>query len=183
MSGNVENDRSWRGNRWRVLGWGTAALMLLLPLIAMQFTDEVNWAVSDFIVFGVMLGVVGGIFELAARLTPNRAYRAAVGVALAAAFILVWVNGAVGIIGNEGNPANLVYAGVLAVAVIGAVIARSRPGAMARVMVATAIAQALVAVIVLLTGLGNILVVTGFFVALWLISAWLFKKSSKEASQ
>jgi len=42
-------------------------------------------------------------YELVARKAGNIAYRAAVGVAVAAALILVWVNGAVGIIGNEGS--------------------------------------------------------------------------------
>jgi hypothetical protein len=32
-----------RGSRWRLAIWGTAALILLLPLLAMQFTDEVAW--------------------------------------------------------------------------------------------------------------------------------------------
>ncbi len=53
------------------------------------------------------------------------AYRFAVGVALAAAFLLVWMNLAVGLIGSEDNPANLMYFGVLAVGFIGAIIASS----------------------------------------------------------
>ena len=182
MSGNEGYGMGRRGSRWRIVGWGTAAIMLLLPLIAMQFTDEVNWDVYDFIIFGVMLVAAGGAIELAARMTPNKAYRTAVGVAVVAAFILVWVNGAVGIIGNEENPANLMYFGVLAIGIIGAVIARRQPTGMARAMLATAIAQALVAVIALIAGLGQTFVVTGFFVALWLTSAWLFKKSSLEAT-
>jgi hypothetical protein len=148
--------------------------MLLLPLFAMQVTDEVDWDVADFALFGAMLVGAGGTFELAARMTGNNAYRAAVGVALAAAFILVWMNLAVGIIGNEDNPANLMYGGVLAVGIIGAVIARFQPHGMARALVATALAQALVAVI---AGLGYTFILTGFFVALWLISAWLFRKA------
>lgn len=153
--------------------------MLLVPFISMQFTDEVDWDVSDFIIFGAMLVAAGGVFELAARMTPNKAYRAAVGVALAAAFMLIWINGAVGIIGNEENPANLMYYGVLVVGIIGVVIARRQPNGMARAMVVTAIAQTLVAVIALVAGLGHAVVVTGFFVALWLTSAWLFKKSGQ----
>ena len=88
-------------------------------------------------------------------MTGNSAYRAAVGVALAAAFILVWVNLAVGIIGSEDNPANVMYGGVLAVGIIGAIIARFQPHGMARALVATALAQALVAVIALIAGWGS----------------------------
>ena len=49
---------------WRILGWGTALIMLLIPFISMQFTDEVDWTVSDFIVFGAMLAAAGGAFEI-----------------------------------------------------------------------------------------------------------------------
>ncbi|HYH94464.1 hypothetical protein [Hyalangium sp.] len=157
--------------------------MLLLPLFAMQVTDEVDWDVADFALFGAMLVGAGGTFELAARMTGNNAYRAAVGVALAAAFILVWMNLAVGIIGNEENPANLMYGCVLAVGILGAVIARFQPHGMARALVATALAQALVAVIALVAGLGYTFVLTGFFVALWLISAWLFRKALLEPAE
>ena len=41
----------------RLLAWGAAAALLLLPLVAMQFTEEVNWTVFDFLVFGSMLAV------------------------------------------------------------------------------------------------------------------------------
>ncbi len=180
MSGNTRGDSGWRRNRWRILGWGIAAIMLVLPLIAMQVTDEVDWDVSDFIIFGVMLGTVGGTFELAAKMTPNKAYLAATGVALATAFILIWINGAVGIIGNEENPANLMYYGVLIVGIIGSAIAWGQPNGMALAMVATAIAQVLVAVVALVAGLVYTFVVTVIFVLLWLTSAWLFKKSGKE---
>jgi hypothetical protein len=69
----------------------------------------------------VMVMAVGLTYELAVRTTGNIAYRAAVGVALAAAFMLFWSNLAVGIIGNEDNPANLMYFGVVAVGFVGAI--------------------------------------------------------------
>jgi len=177
MAGNTEDGGGRRGNRWRLAVWGTAALMLLLPLVAMLVSDEMNWGLGDFVLFGAMLAGAGGTFELAARMTGNKAYRAAVGVGLAAAFILVWMNLAVGVIGSEENPANLMYGGVLAVGLIGAVIARFQPQGMARALVATAIAQALVAGIALVAGWGSAVILTGGFVALWLLSAWLFRKA------
>jgi peptidoglycan/LPS O-acetylase OafA/YrhL len=152
----------------------------------MQFTDEVNWDVADFALFGALLIGVGVSYELAVRTTGDNAYRAAVGVALAAAFILVWVNGAVGIIGSEDNPANLMYGGVLAVGIIGAIIARFQPHGMARALFATALAQALVAVIALIAGLGSpwsgpleIVALNGFFVALFVGSALLFQRAAR----
>ena len=177
MARNAEDGGGRRGNRWRRAVWGTAALLLLLPLAAMLVTDEMNWGAADFALFGAMLAGACGTFELAVRMTGNKAYRAAVGVALAAAFILVWMNLAVGVIGSEENPANWMYGGVLAVGIIGALIARFQPQGMARALAATALAQALVTVIALIAGWGSAFILTGLFVALWLLSAWLFRKA------
>jgi hypothetical protein len=186
MAGNTENGGGRRGSRWRIAAWAAAALLLLLPLFAMQVTDQVVWDVADFAFFGALLVGAGVTYELAARKTGNTAYRAAVGVALAAAFILVWMNLAVGVIGTERDDANLMYGGVLAVGIIGAIIARFQPDGMARALFATALAQALVAVIALLAGLGSpwsgpgeILILNGFFVALFVGSAWLFRKAAR----
>jgi hypothetical protein len=185
MAGNTENGRGRRGNRWRIAVWGTAAFLLLLPSVAMRFTNDVNWDETDFMVFGAMLAAACGTCELAARMTGNSAYRAAVSVAVAAAFILVWMNLAVGIIGTEDNPANLMFGGVLAVGIVGAVIARLQPQGMARALVVTALAQALVAVIAGLSSTGpgwpgDVLSLTGFFTALWVGSALLFRKAARE---
>ena len=121
-------------------------------------------------------------------MTGNTAYRAAVGVAVAAAFLLIWINLAVGIIGSEDHPANLMYGGVLAVGIIGSVIVRFQPQGMMRALVGMALAQALAAVIALIFGWGSgganwpqvIVVLNGFFAALWLGSAWLFRRAARE---
>ena len=96
-------------------------------------------------------------------------------MAVAAALMLVWMNLAVGLIGSEDNPANL----------MGAVLARVQPRGMARALCATAFAQALVAVIAWIAGLGDpgsgpleIFVLNGFFVALLVGSAWLFRRAA-----
>lgn len=165
-----------------------AAFILLLPLLAMQLTDEVVWDLADFAVAGVLLFGAGLTYELIARKAGHIAHRAAVGVAVAAALLLVWMNLAVGIIGNEGNPANLMYIGVLAVGIIGALIARFQPHGMARALFATALAQALVAVIALILGkhqaevssVPEIVTLNGFFVALFVGSAWLFRHAARE---
>jgi len=166
------------------------AFILLLLLLAMQFTDEVVWDLADFAFAGALLFGAGLTYELAARKTGNFAYRAAVVVALAAAFILVWVNAAVGIIGDEDELANLMYIGVLAIGFIGAIIARFRPHGMARALFATALAQALVTVIALIaelgspwSGPGEILILNGFFIALWVGSAFLFRRTSATGSK
>ncbi len=179
-----------RASPWRTAAWTAAALLLLAPLVAMQFTDEVAWDPADFAVFGVMIVAAGVTFELAAKRTTDATYRSAAGYALAAAFLLVWVNGAVGIIGSEDNDANLMYFGVLAVGIVGTLIARFEPRAMSRALFATALAQVVVTVIALAAGLGSpvsgpgeILFLNTFFVALWLTSAWLFEKAARGQAQ
>lgn len=180
MPENTQPVGARRGNPLRIAVWGAAALLLLLPLVAMRFTDEVAWTPADFIVMGAMLSAACGAYELATRMTGNRAYRAAVGVAVVAAFLLVWVNLAVGIIGNENNPANLLFAGVLAVGLIGALLARFQPRGMARAMVAMAVAQALVAVVVLVAGWDlKAVPITAFFAVAWLVAGWLFGRAAR----
>jgi hypothetical protein len=163
-----------------------AAFILMLPLVAMQVTDEVRWDLADFAVAGTLLVGTGLLYELAARKAGNVVYRAAVGVALAAALLLIWLNLAVGLIGTEGDRANLMYVGVLAVGIIGAAIARFQPHGMARALFATALAQTLVAVIALIFELGfpesgplEILALNGFFAALFVGSALLFRYAAR----
>jgi hypothetical protein len=158
------------------------AFILLLPLLAMQFSDNVAWTPFDFAVAGSLLFGTGLAYELIARKSGSIAYRAAVGVALAAALLLIWINLAVGILGSEDNPANLMYIGVLAVFIIASLIARFRPHAMTRALLATALVHTLVTVIALIAGMHKIpgssvleiVALNGFFVALWAGSALLF---------
>lgn len=116
-------------------------------------------------------------------------YRSAVGLTLATAIILLWVNGAVGVIGSENNDANLMYFGVLAVGVIGAVIARFQPRGMSLALFATAIVQALVTLVAVVgrlgypaSGLLDLLFLNGFFIALWVVSACLFRQTARTAT-
>ena len=172
------------GNLYRaVVGVALAtASILLLPLLTAP-----AWSLADFVVAGVLIFGTGLTYVLVARQAGNMAYRAAVGVALAAALLLVWINLAVGIIGTEDNPANVMYVGVLAVGIAGAIISRFRPPGMARTLFAMALAQALVAAIAVIAGLGSqwhglaqILGVSGLFVALFVGSALLFRYAGRE---
>jgi GNAT superfamily N-acetyltransferase len=167
-----------------------AALILLLPLVAMLVTDEMNWGPIDFALAGVLLVGAGAIVELAVSRAGTPAYKAAAGVALGAALLLVWAYLAVGILGETGDRADLMYGAVLAVGLLGAVLARFRPHGMARALLATALAQAVVAGIALLAGkheaavssVTEILGVNGLFVALFAASAWLFQQAAGAGS-
>lgn len=167
-----------RVSPWRIAAWSAAAFLLLLPLVAMQVTDEVHWTGGDFVFAAVLLFGPLGLYEVAARRMGSATYRAAVIVALAGAFLVTWVNGAVGL---TDTGADALYLGVIAVGILGAVVARFRPRAMAVAMGATALAMAAVGVGALLLGavaahntVLQMLALHGFFVAMFAASAWLF---------
>lgn len=158
------------------------AFILLLPLLAMQFTDEVVWDLTDFAIAGALLFGAGLVYELVARKGSTVAYRVAVGIAVTAALLLVWMDLAVGT--EDDNSAGLMYLGVLVLG-IGAIIARFRPQGMARALFATALAQALVAVIAMIAWeqYFELLILNGFFISLWVGSALLFRRASATGSK
>ncbi|HEY1072935.1 hypothetical protein [Brevundimonas sp.] len=85
------------GARWRPALWGLIAALLLLPLIAMQFTREAAWDAADFAFAGVLLIGAGLIFELTAWWTKKRVWRLAIGAVLVLAVLLIWADAAVGV--------------------------------------------------------------------------------------
>lgn len=125
---------------WRLVGWGGAALLLTIPFVAMQLdAPGVLWTASDFIFMGLLFAVVGGLFELAVRLSNDRSYRLAFGLALLGSFLVVWTNLAVGIVGSDDNPANLWFFGALLVGLVGAAVVRMRPKGLSWTMIAMAV--------------------------------------------
>ena len=78
----------------------TVALLLLIPLIAMQFTDEVDWKLPDFIIMGVLLLATGLLCELVMRKVKRLKYRIIICGALLVALFLIWAELAVGIFGT-----------------------------------------------------------------------------------
>lgn len=88
---------------WRIAGWGLALVLLLTPAVAMQFTSEVNWTPSDFVVAAVMFLVFGTAIELAVRLIRNRRNRILAIIAVLCAFLWLWAELAVGVFTNWGS--------------------------------------------------------------------------------
>lgn len=163
------------------------ALILLVPFLAMQFTDEVAWSPFDFVCAGTLLFGTGIAYVLITRKAVTTTYQVATGIALLAAMLLVWINLAVGIIGSEDNPANMLYFGVLAILISGALIARFQPKGMAGALFVTALAQVVVPVTALfiwkldsnpaevLLEVLRVAGVTMLFVIMWVGSGLLFR--------
>ena len=78
----------------------TVALLLLIPFIAMQFTDEVKWSLFDFVVAGALLLGTGLLCELVIRKVNKIEYRIVLCGALLVALLLIWLELAVGIFGT-----------------------------------------------------------------------------------
>lgn len=111
-------------------------------------------------------------------------YGLAIAATLAAALMLIWFSLGIGIIGADGDPANRMYFGVIALGLIGAFVARFQPHGMSRVLIVMAVAQALIAVIAIVAKLGypfsgplELLLLNGFFVAMFVGVAWLFRRA------
>lgn len=108
----------------------------------------------------------------------NTSYRVAAALATIAALLLLWFQGAVA---TADDSPGLIFFGVLAVGIIGTLIARFRPAGMARAMFGTALAQALVAVLAMIAWQQyvEISLLNAFFIALWIGSAVLFQKAAR----
>lgn len=148
------------------------------------------WDFVDYTVAGGLVAGAGGAYWIATRAAPDNTFRVAAALALVGAFLLVFINAAVGIIGSSANDANLMYGAVLAIGFFGALLARFRAGGMAMTMLAAAAAQMAIAAIALGLSLGeagpvwpnDTIAMTGLFTAIWLISAWLFRRSAQTGS-
>lgn len=172
-------------NLWRLAGWGGAAALLLTPLVVMQFSDEVSWGPADFALAAFLLGGLGLAVELAVRSAGSLPYKLGAALAALTAFLTIWVNLAIGFIGDEGDPANLLFGGVLLVALIGAVAARFRAKGMAVAMAAAAAVQLFAAAAAFIADLGSpveLLLILAF-AAPWALSAGLFWRAAEDEAR
>ena len=171
---------------WRVAIWGGAAALLALPAIAMAFFPGagVNWTGSDFVVMGLMLALACVAVEIGARMADNLPYLTGVVFAVGTGFVTVWVNLAVGMILSENNLENLVFLGVLALAIVGSLVVRFKARGMVKVMLCTGALQALIGFTVFAAGLDNLYTASliSAFALPWFLSAGMFQLSANGSS-
>lgn len=160
------------------------ALLLLVPLVAMRFTAEVNWTGSDFVVAYVVLASAGLALRFLLRRRRDPVGRLAAAAAVGSTLFMVWVNLAVGLVGRESHPANALYLGVLAIGVLGALAADFRPRGLARTFLAMAGAQLLVPALALyawgvepVIPVARVFGANGFFAFLFVATALLFQRA------
>ena len=125
-------------------------LILSIPLLRSLFVSGWDWDVRVFLLVGAVgtiLFSMGLACQMVIRNLGTTVYRVAVGVALVAAFLLVWGNFVQA--ADDVNPAAMMYLSVPLVGIIAAAMARFRSDGMARALFVTALAQAVVLAIVL----------------------------------
>lgn len=165
-------------------------VLLLIPLVGNMFVEGWDWSAGDFVFAWAMMAGVGFAYLFVTSRTGSVAYRIATGIALLAGFMIVWGNMAVGFIGSEDNPANLLYLGVLAIGAIGALIARFAPSGMATAMLAAATALFLVPLVALLVrpgdfepGVAKVFGLNFFFVLMFAGAALLYRRAARKGNE
>ena len=167
----------------RVLMWASAAFLLSLPAIAMQFFPDsgVDWDGRDFLIMGTMLLIACSLVEVGIRMARNNfSYFAGTVFAVGTGFVTVWVNLAVGMILSERNLENLVFLVPILIALIGAFVVRFRAEGMAKATASAGIVQGLIASVVAVVPLDNLYtsMLIGAFALPWLLSAALFRQAA-----
>lgn len=175
----------------RLIGWTLfTGLVLAIPLIGMQISNEWIWDLFDFVFMGALLLGSTWTYELITRNIQNSTYKYALSLAIVTTALLLWINGAVGIIGD--GPVNLMYFAVLGIGVIGSIASHFQATGMSCTLFAMALAQALIPAIAAIAwnsqiswnpNILGVLTLNTFFVALFLLSALLFRRSRSKNSQ
>ena len=75
-------------------------IILLIPMIAMQFTDEVNWSFLDFIIMGIMLSITGLALGIIIKKIKDYKYRNIFITIIVMIFLLTWAELGVGLFGT-----------------------------------------------------------------------------------
>ena len=122
-----------------------ALAMLMVPLVASQVVEGWNWGPGGFVFAYVMFFGTGLAYALIARKMGAWAYKAGVGLALVAGFVMGW--GSMVQVADSGHPERLWYHSVLVVGAIGAGLARLKAPGLAWTLFAMAAVLALIAAI------------------------------------
>lgn len=87
-------------NKRFILMLSSLGSLLLIPLIAMYYTDEVNWNGFDFLMAGLLLLGTGVLIEFTLRKVKSKQQRILIIVVLLLFLFLLWAEMAVGIFGS-----------------------------------------------------------------------------------
>lgn len=164
-----------RYRSWRIAGWSAIALLLSIPAVF-----RFPWTLSDFVIMGVLLGSVGFGIDFLVRQSGSLPVRLGLVVAVLTGFLTIWVNLAVGMIG-DASPYNLLFLLPLMVGLVGGIIVRLEPHRMSALCLVATVLQVGI-------GLGGYgmdprgAIFSAGFGMFWLLAATLFRMDVKAAA-
>ena len=191
MTATLRHD-GWSRNPWRLVLWAIPTVLLATPAVMMlRATEGWLWGPFDFVFAAVLLFGTAGLVDLAIRKGGSLAYRLGAALALLVSLLLIWVNAAVGVIGNEDNPLNLMILGVIALALAGSALARFAAKGMAQAMLLAFALTAAIAAAAPVFGWGaqeppgttGLTMLIGGFALVWGLSAALFAKAARDEAR
>ena len=164
-------------------------LLLMVPFIAMQFSQEVDWSFSDFAIMGSLIFITGLAYVLLTRFAKNWMLKIAFAITIGITFFMIWANLAVGLIGAGPHAGNLMYIAIYLIVAIGTLKYYSNPKKMSNVALTAIGGLILLTLIAFMAGMQNypasstseILIVNGFFIVPYAIAAVLFMEAGKKA--
>jgi hypothetical protein len=184
MTSDVRATSDWSRSGWRYAMWAIAAALAGFALYAWE---AVTVGEYGLVVVAIMFALVAVVVERAAATRARWAYGVGIAIAVLTALGQMWMNLAVGIIGSEDNPTNLIFF-LIPLAVLTGLPLLRRPGRLAWLLAAAAVGQVIGAVYGTLAPLGppepemaplgGIIILTAYFAGLWLNAAALFRAAS-----
>lgn len=158
--------------------------ILLIPFCAMQLSIEGwHWDLFDFLLMGSFILGTSLAYQLISRKVDSRLYRVATGIAAISSLLILWVNGAVGIIGSEDNPANLLYFVALGIGFLAVLASKFKPRGMSYALFTTAGGLFLIPIIAFMIwrpdfdpGVIHVFILNTCFATPFFVSGLLFKK-------
>ena len=157
-------------------------LLLSVPLIAMQFTAEVNWSFGDFLLAALLLMTTGVLLTRASLAVADLRIKIATGLTLLSVLTLIWINLAVGLIGSEGTWQNMLFFLIPVILLMGAFRSSLNPVGMVYTLLAMALFQALVILLLafILPSTDLLLpelILCSIFILIWLLAARLYQSA------
>lgn len=163
--------------------------LLLIPAIGNQTIEGWNWSLFDFVWAGAMIAGVQFAYHAFAKKINHHTYKMAAALGLGATFILLWINAAVGIVGDDDGINMIFFLSIVITFIVGSLISKGSPRGMAKTL------YALAGVTILIPTAGFILsravygkspemikiyALCGMFALLFIGSGLLFRKAAKK---
>lgn len=177
---------------WMIVVGGLLMIPLILTLRGSGVDgDGWHWTLLDFVWATVVLLGSAFTYELVARKATTTTYRVAVELAVVGSLMLIWFNGAAGIIGDGDNGSNLMYLVVLAIGFLSGIIVRFEPRGLTRVLFVMAVGIAFVPVAMFFLnrpeldktpGIIGVFTLNMFFAGLFVVAGLLFRRASLAGS-